>query len=89
MNEVYQGNDIDGISTNPHPDIRKQPDMPMGLSMALHSNKQALDYFNSLGTDTRVKIIQSVTCCETGEETKYKVKSVLKGLNNHNTDFLG
>lgn len=86
---TYDEKDIEGMDFDPKPDISKQPDMPLGLGMSLCMNQQAFDYYCNLDKSTRAQIIQNVTCCETGEQVKKKVKRVVKSLSEHDLGFLG
>lgn len=80
---------IDGMENNPHPDISKPPEMPLGLGMSLCMNREAFDYYCTLDSSTKNRIIENVTCCETGEQAKKKIKQAVKALGEHDTGFLG
>ncbi len=79
---------LSGMESDPNPDISGAPEMPLGLSMSLAQNTDAMTYFGSLDKSRQAQVIDYVTASSTGEEAKSRIKTAVNELSHHNTGFL-
>lgn len=63
-------------------------EMPVGLSLSLSVNPNALDYFSTLDIDTKLNIKNYLQSSSDGTEALKKNNEVIQCLNNYNTNFL-
>jgi len=53
-----------------------QPDIPMGLGMALMQNKPAMEYFSALSDEAKQRVIEHTHSIESKEEMQAYVDSL-------------
>ncbi len=63
-----------------------QPDMPLGLGMALAQNTSAMSRFGALSTEEKKRMIGYIQASQTGDEAKYRIDQTVQALKENNRD---
>ncbi|MEG0324973.1 MAG: hypothetical protein RR324_09165 [Cellulosilyticaceae bacterium] len=63
------------------------PDMPLGLTMSLAEDLEAMQTFSNLSATAQAQIVNYIQDSTTGDEAKSRIENAVKNLHNHCTLF--
>ena len=73
-----------GLGNNPE---SGEPDIPIGLGLAIFENKQALDTFGRLSADQKRSVIGYVQGGVSGDEAKLRIRNAVNQLAQNDLQF--
>ena len=65
----------------------KHPDMPLGLTMALAEDLEAMQTFSNLSTHEQSCVVNYIQGAMTGEEAKARIETAVDKLHKHLSFF--
>lgn len=63
------------------------PDMPLGLTMSLAEDLEAMQTFSNLSPEGQAQIVSYIQGSITGDEAKIRIENVVEKLHNHSSLF--
>lgn len=63
------------------------PDMPLGLTMSLAEDLEAMQTFSNLPSSAQAQIVNYIQGSTTGDEAKVRIENVVNKLHDHITVF--
>lgn len=63
--------------------------LPIGFSMSVAQNENALNYFANLDANTKNKIVEYIQNSNTGDDAKLRINTTVDCLEKNSLDFLG
>lgn len=63
------------------------PDMPLGLTMSLAEDLEAMQTFSNLSPSQQAQIVHYIQDCTTGDDAKRRIETVVGKLHNHSAVF--
>lgn len=63
------------------------PDMPLGLTMSLAEDLEAMQTFGNLSPEGQAQIVNYIQGSTTGDEAKIRIENVVEKLHKHSTLF--